>query len=57
MKQAKLLGVIVTDDLRWDENTSYIMKKAYARMELLRKIAEFGASIEEKKNIIFTTYT
>ena len=53
MKQAKLLGVIVTDDLRWDENTSYIMKKAYARMELLRKIAEFGESIEEKKNIYY----
>ena len=53
VKQAKLLGVIVTDDLRWDENTSYIMKKAYARMELLRKIAEFGASIEEKKSIYY----
>ena len=53
MKQAKLLGVIVTDDLRWDENTSYIMKNAYARMELLHKIAEFGASIEEKKNIYY----
>ena len=39
IKQTKLLGVIITDDLKWDSNTEFLMKKkANARMELLRKI-------------------
>ena len=37
VKEAKLLGVIITDDLKWDRNTDYIVKKANMRMELLRK--------------------
>ena len=51
VNQAKLLGVIVTDDLKWDKNTEYLIKKAHARMELLRKVAGFTASIDDKKNI------
>ena len=41
VNQAKLLGVIISDDLKWDKNTEYLVKKAYSRMELLRKVAEF----------------
>ena len=51
VEQAKLLGVIITNDLKWDENTAYLVKRAYARMELLRKVAAFTRSVEEKKNI------
>jgi hypothetical protein len=51
VEQAKLLGVIITNDLKWDENTAYLVKRAYARMELLRKVAAFTRSAEEKKNI------
>ena len=32
-------------------NTAYIVKKANARMELLRRVASFGASIEDLKTI------
>ena len=46
-----MLGTIITDDLRWDENTAHIVKKANGRMELLRKVASFGTSIAELKNI------
>ena len=28
VKQAKLLGVIITDDLKWKENTEYFVKKS-----------------------------
>ena len=38
VKETKLLGTIITDDLKWDQNTNYITKKAYARLELLRKL-------------------
>ena len=51
VKQAKLLGVIITDDLKWEENTAYLVKRANARMELLRRVAAFTTSVEEKKNI------
>ena len=51
VKEAKLLGVIITDDLKWDRNTDYIVKKANMRMELLRKVANFSTSIEDKKEI------
>ena len=50
-KKTKLLGVILTDDLKWDENTNELVKKAYSRMELLRKVASFTTSIQELRNI------
>ena len=49
--QAKLLGVIITNDLKWDKNTKYLVKRANSRMELLRKVAKFTTSKEDKKDI------
>ena len=51
VNKAKLLGVIITDNLKWNENTEYLVKKAYSRMELLRKVASFTSSISDKKTI------
>jgi hypothetical protein len=51
INSTKLLGTIVQDDLKWDLNTANIVKKANARMELLRKVASFGTSIEELKDV------
>ena len=39
--QTKLLGVVITNDLKWEENTNVLVKKANARMQLLRKCATF----------------
>ena len=47
----KLLGTIITNDLKWDLNTSTIVKKANARMALLRKVASFGTPVEDLKDI------
>ena len=47
----KLLGTIITSDLRWEENTAYIVQKANARMELLRRVASFGTNQQELRNI------
>ena len=49
--QTKLLGSIITDDLKWDKNTSKIVKNANARMELLRKVASFGTDIDDLKTV------
>lgn len=51
VNQAKHLGVIISDDLKWDKSTEYLVKKAYSRMELLRKVAEFTKSIDDKREI------
>ena len=32
VKEMKLLGVIITDDLKWHANTTNITKKAYTRL-------------------------
>ena len=51
VSETKLLGTIVSNDLKWDKNVANIVKKANQRMELLRKISAFGASHDEMKNI------
>ena len=35
VKDTKLLGTILTDDLKWDKNTKEIVKKSYQRMLLV----------------------
>ena len=46
-----LLGTIISNDLKWDLNCEKIVKKANARLQLLRKVSSFGASIDELKTI------
>ena len=36
----RLLGVIVTDDLKWDRNTDFICTKARKRLWVLRRLAQ-----------------
>ena len=51
LSQIKLLGTIVTNDLKWDKNTNYIVKKAYARMEMRRKLSGFQAPQSDLKHV------
>ena len=51
VKSTKLLGLILNDSITWDQNTNYLVKKAYKKMELLRRFTKFTSSKEEKKNI------
>ena len=51
VNETKLLGTIVTDDLKWDRNVQEIVRKANGRLELLRKVSSFGASHSDLKNI------
>ena len=41
VNQTKLSWTIINNDLKWDSNVNNIVKKAYARMELLRKLVKF----------------
>ena len=49
--KAKILGLILSDDLSWDANCDAIIKKCNMRMQLLRKVASFGTDIETMKII------
>ena len=51
MNHARLLGTIICDDLSWDLNPANLVKKANARLELLRKVASFGTGHGELKDI------
>ena len=35
VSETKLLGTIITDDLKWNKNTNYIVKETNKRMQLL----------------------
>ena len=50
IQSTRLLGTVLSDDLKWDINTSQIVRKANARMELLRKVASFGTPMEQDKD-------
>ena len=51
INSTKLLGTILSDDLKWDLNTDTLVKKANARMQLLRKVASFDAPVQDLKEI------
>ena len=51
VNQAKILGTIIEDDLKWNADTSMLVKKAITRMCLLRAAVACGASTEDKKAI------
>ena len=54
INSTKLLGTIISNDLKWTANTKDIVKKANSRMQILRKVANFGAPIEDMKLIYFS---
>ena len=39
--KTKLLGVIITNDLKWHENTKHIVKNANMKMRMLHKFSKF----------------
>ena len=43
----KLLGVIITDDLKWEENTTLICSKVNRKLYIISKLKSFGLQIEE----------
>jgi hypothetical protein len=51
--ETKLLGLVLSDNLSWQSNTSFIVKKAYKhkRMTILQKLYEFSVPVEELLSI------
>jgi exonuclease III len=51
IKKTRLLGTIVTEDLKWEENTALLVKQGNARMQLLKKVASFTKNKKDLKEI------
>ena len=51
VKETCLLGVIITDDLKWRKNTTSLVKRCYQRMVILRNLNTFHVPIGEVINI------
>ena len=54
VKEIKLLGTFITNNLKWSKNTSEIVKKAYQRMQLLFRAASFTSNQQDLKKIYLT---
>ena len=51
VSETKLLGTIITDDLKWNKNTNNIVKETNKRMQLLHKASKFTNNIKDLKQI------
>ena len=47
VSEAKLLGVLIRDDLSWKSNTHHTVKQAYKRMVILQKLSEFSMANDD----------
>ena len=55
VNESRLLGVIISDNLTWHANTNSLVKRAYARMSILRRLYEFN--VPQKQMVqIYTLY-
>ena len=53
VEQFKLLGVIFQSNLRWQANTDFVCKKAYARLWMIRRLKGLGASCTEMLDVFY----
>ena len=51
--EAKLLGVVVQSDLKWSRNTEFIVKRAFSKLWMLRRLKELGANQKELLDVYF----
>ena len=52
--KSKILGTIITSDLKWDDNCANKIAKFNKRLTLLRKVASFCSDTDELRNIYIT---
>ena len=55
VSSTKLLGLTISSDLTWKQNTASLVKRAYSRMIILKNLFNFGVSTEDLVQI-YTLY-
>ena len=53
VSEIKLLGVYITEDLRWNKNTEFLVNKARQKIWMLRRLMPLGLSFHE----LYDVYT
>ena len=51
MEEMKLLGLTLTNDLKWHANTEAMVKKAYSRLWMIQRLKKHGANLIDLKEI------
>ena len=51
VEEMKLLGVIISSDLKWNLNTQYITKRGYSKLWMLRRLKSHGVNQNELVDI------
>ena len=51
VEEMKLLGLVITSDMKWAANTDHIVKRGYKKLWLMRRLKELGANQDELKDI------
>ena len=54
IEQAKLLGLILTSDLKWEQNTNFLFKDANRRMVMLKAASKFTNDKNVLKQIYYS---
>ena len=47
VEEVRLLGVILRSDMKWTSNTEHMVKKAYKKLWVMRRLKELGANQQE----------
>ena len=51
VEEMKILGLVLTSDLKFKRNTEYIVKRAFKRIWMLRRLKNLGASNDQLVNV------
>ena len=54
VEEIKLLGVMVTSDLKWNAHCDLICQKAFSRLWMIRRLKPLGATVDELLEIYIT---
>ena len=51
VEDMKILGVIISSDMKFSKNTQYIVKRAYKRIWMLKRLHNLGASVNQMLDV------
>jgi hypothetical protein len=52
VEEIKIVGFMLRSDLKTSSNTKYLVKKAYARMWIVRRLKSLGASVQDLLDVL-----
>ena len=51
VEKIKLLGIVLSNDLKWKGNTEEMVKKASSRLWMVKRLKKLGAGMEDLKDV------